>query len=258
MQNITSLRNPVVQAAKALQNKAGRIEADAFLCDGEHMVAEALQSRPDCVRTIFVQEDRTEQFTALLARATQAERYTVSAQVLAAISQVKTSQGIAAIVKLPESVSLAELGNRIVLLENVQDPGNVGGILRTADAAGFTGCILTPGCADPFAPKALRATMGSVFRVPILQVDDAPSAAATLAQAGYAVIASVLDGQDFYARNPLPPNICLMVGNEGAGITARTRAQATHLYCLPMHGGAESLNAGVAAAILMYEFVHRG
>ena len=258
MQNITSMRNPVVQAAKALQSKAGRVDADQFLCDGEHMVAEALQAQPDRVRTVFVQDDCVEQYADLLTQATQADIYTVPAQVLAAISQVKTSQGIAAMEMLPPRVSLADLGKRIVLLENVQDPGNVGGILRTADAAGFTGCILTPGCADPFSPKALRATMGSIFRVPIAQAEDAPSAAATLAKAKYAVIASVLDGQDFYVRASLPQNICLMVGNEGAGISPQARAHATHLFRLPMQGGAESLNAGVAAAVFMYELVHRG
>ncbi|HPR79524.1 MAG TPA: RNA methyltransferase, partial [Candidatus Limiplasma sp.] len=149
-------------------------------------------------------------------------------------------------------------GDKVILLENVQDPGNVGTILRTADASGFQTCILTPGCADPFSPKALRATMGSVFRVPCVQSDDAAQTVLTLKTAGYAVLASVLDGEDFYNRPKLPQKVCVIIGNEGAGITPQTVAEATHRFRLPMRGGAESLNAAVAAAILMYEIAMRG
>lgn len=258
MQTITSLKNPAVQAAKALQTKSARDGSGLFLCDGEHMVSEAIRFAWENIQTIFVDEKCVDAFAPMLIAATNATVYAVPEHVLAAISQVKTSQGIAAIVKLPARANLLNLGNRVVLLENVQDPGNVGTILRTADAAGFDACVLSSGCADPFSPKALRATMGSVFRVPVAQADSATEAAQALAEMGYAVIATVLEGENFYKRKPLPEKVCIIVGNEGAGITSDTRAAATHLYRLPMRGGAESLNAGVAAAIFMYEIVNRG
>lgn len=250
MKAIQSVKNPVVQSARALDSAKERKRQNAFLLDGEHMVGEALRACPSRVRTLFVEEGRD--YAALLALA-QCDVYTVPAHVLAAISQVKTSQGIAAVCSLPENATLDGLGHRLVLLENVQDPGNVGTVLRTLDAAGFTGCILTPGCADPFGPKALRATMGSVFRVPICQAADAAQAVQALNGLGYATIAAALDGQPFYGRGPLPDRLCVLIGNEGAGLRPDTLALCSHRYRLPMRGGAESLNAAVAAAIFMYD-----
>ena len=258
MQVITSNRNPAVLAARALQTREGRESAGQFLCEGEHLVGEAIRHDAGRIRALFVEQGRETDFATLVLGATDAALYSVPAHVLQTISQVKTPQGIAATVDYPPAASLEMLGERVVLLENVQDPGNVGTVLRTADAAGFTGCVLTGGCADPFSAKTLRATMGSVFRVPIAFTQDACRAADTLAAMGFAMIATVLNGQDFYARDPLPPKVCLLVGNEGAGLTAALCEKATHRYRLPMRGGAESLNAAVAAAVFMYEIVNRG
>jgi len=257
MQQITSLRNPAVLAAKALRNKKDRDECGLFLCEGEHMVAEAVANVPQSVRQIFVTDGAAERYAAMAAEAPGVQCYVVPTQVLAAITQVKTPQGVAAVVQKPAPAPLGGLGARVVLLENVQDPGNVGTVLRTADAAGFDACVLTPGCADPFSPKALRATMGSVFRVPVAQAEGAVQAVKALARDGYTVVASVLDGEDFFAREPLPEKVCLIVGNEGAGVTPEAAAAAARRYRLPMRGGAESLNAAVAAAIFMYEIAWR-
>ena len=170
MKTVSSLKNPAVQAARALRDARERARQGAFLLDGEHMVGEALAACPDRVSALFVDEARLEAYAALTALVPQTACYAVPSHVLAAISQVKTPQGVAAVCAMPPSPAPEEMGNRLILLENVQDPGNVGTVLRTLDAAGFDGCILTPGCADPFGPKALRATMGSVFRVPVCSV----------------------------------------------------------------------------------------
>ena len=255
MKTITSLKNPAVQEARALAAAKERSRQQAFLLDGEHMVGEGLSVCPERVKAVFVDEKRAEDFAHLLSKA-QGEVYAVPEHVLAAISQVKTPQGVAAVCGLPEARSLADMGDKLILLENVQDPGNVGTVLRTLDAAGFDGCIFTPGCADPFGPKTLRATMGSVFRVPMCTVDSAASAAETLAQSGYAVIGAALDGEPFYERGLLPDKLCVIIGNEGQGMTKEALAACTHRYRLPMRGGAESLNAAVAAAIFMYELMN--
>ena len=258
MKELTSLKNPVVQAARALDTAKERTRQGAFLCDGEHMAGEALSVCPERVRTLFVQQDCVERFATLLGKApASAEVYMVPQNVMAAISQVKTPQGIAAVVALPESVPLNKQTGRLMLLENVQDPGNVGTILRTLDAAGFSGCILTPGCADPCAPKALRATMGSALRIPLSFVDNTVSAVETLNARGYATIAASLDGEPFYQREPLGEQVCVLIGNEGQGLTPEAQAVCTHRYKLPMRGGSESLNAGIAAAIMMYDIVNR-
>ena len=260
MKAVSSLKNPAVQAARALRDARECARQGAFVLDGEHMVGEALAMCPDAVEALFVDEARAEEYAPLLARAgAHTQLYAVPTHVLSAISQVKTPQGVAAVCKLPPQRALNALGDKLVLLENVQDPGNVGTVLRTLDAAGFDGCILTPGCADAFGPKALRATMGSVFRVPLCAVPDAAQAAQALAARGYATIAAALDGEPFYSRGPLPRKMCVLIGNEGAGLSPKAVQAATHRYRLPMRGGAESLNAAVAAAIFMYELMnHEG
>ncbi|MEG2251739.1 MAG: RNA methyltransferase [Clostridia bacterium] len=259
LKELTSLKNPVVQAARELQTSRGREEQHALWLDGEHMVGEALATCPAAVRALFVEQERAAYFEPLLALAWEGVAlYAVPAHVLAAVSQVKTPQGIAAVCEPPKPRPLDAQGARLMLLENVQDPGNVGTILRTLDAAGFDGCVMTRGCADPFAPKALRATMGSVFRVPLTCVESAPEAVRALNARGYATVGAALEGEPFYERTALGARVCVLIGNEGAGLTPQAIAACTHRYRLPMRGGAESLNAAVAAAVFMYELVNRG
>ncbi|MDD3336394.1 MAG: RNA methyltransferase [Eubacteriales bacterium] len=258
MQEITSIKNPAVQSAKALCTAKARKEQNAFLCDGEHMVSEALAVCPERVRALFIDKERAAGYAALLSKVPAAAAvFFVPTAVLETISQVKTPQGVAAVCQLPPSLPLAQQTGRLILLENVQDPGNVGTILRTLDAAGFSGCILSSGCADPYAPKTLRATMGSVFRIPLSFAEDGAAAARTLREQGYAVIGAELHGEPFYQRQQLPQKVCVLIGNEGAGLREDTLAQCTHRYKLPMRGGAESLNAAVAAAVMMYDIMNR-
>lgn len=260
MKTVSSLKNPAVQAARALRDAKERAKENAFLLDGEHMVSEALHMCPERVRALFIAQGREEAFAPLLSLAPNGtELYLTPDHVLEAIAQVKTPQGIAAVCEKPKARSLETLGERLMLLENVQDPGNVGTILRTLDAAGFDGCVLTAGCADPYGPKTLRATMGSIFRVPLAFCKSAAEAAPALCARGYAVIGAALDGEPFYERGSLPKRLCVLIGNEGAGLTKEALACCTHRYRLPMRGGAESLNAAVAAAVFMYELMnHEG
>ena len=255
---ITSTQNPAVAFAKSLEQKKAREESGQTLLEGEHMVGEALATCPERVTALFVEDAREAAFAALLAPAPAgAPVYRVPARVLAALSTVKTPQGIAATLRIPQAPALENMGRRLVLLENVQDPGNVGTVLRTLEAAGFDGCLITPGCADPFSPKGLRATMGGGLRVPVGRADNVPDALARLRGAGYALVAAALDGAPYYQRPALPDRLCLLIGNEGAGLSAEALAAATHRYRLPMAGRAESLNAAVAAAILMYDLQYR-
>ena len=142
---------------------------------------------------------------------------------------------------------------RLVAMDGVQDPGNVGTIIRTADAAGFDGVILSTQCADVFSPKVLRATMGSIFRMGIRVTDNLPGMLTAMVQQGASVLSSQLDGEPFYQRSHLNERFVLVIGSEGNGVTDEVKAVATHKVKLPMRGGAESLNAAVAAGIMMYE-----
>lgn len=245
MEHITSLKNPKVTAWKALKDRKGRRESGCFLVEGRKMVEEALASAFD-VETVLVQEGME------LPDGLSMPVYELPAHVLAAVCDTKTPQGIAAVVRMKEQ---SALGKHIVVLDGVQDPGNVGTIIRTADAAGLDGVLLSNQCADVFSPKVLRATMGSIFRMNLRTTDDLPGELTKLREKGYSILSSQLDGTPFYEREKVAEQFALVIGNEGNGVSEQVQQTATHRVRLPMRGGAESLNAAIAAAIMMYELM---
>lgn len=247
MEYLSSLKNPKVQTWKSLKDRKGRKENGCFLVEGRKMVEEAAASRFP-VEAILADAERMQDFT--LPEGIPV--YTMPEHVLAAVCDTKTPQGIAAVVRMTNS---AELGGKLVAMDGVQDPGNVGTIIRTADAAGIEGVLLSSQCADIFSPKVLRATMGSIFRMGMVVTDDLPGELEKLKAAGSSVISSQLDGEPFYERSPVGEKFCLVIGSEGNGVTPEVQAVATQRVKLPMRGGAESLNAAVAAGIMMYELM---
>lgn len=247
MERITSLKNPKVILWRSLKERKGRRETGCFLAEGRKMVEEALHSAFP-VEALLVDEKRAAEFDL----PQNVPIYALPENVLAAVCDTKTPQGIAAVVRISLG---AQLGRRLVALDAVQDPGNVGTIIRTADAAGLDGVLLSDQCADVFSPKTLRATMGSIFRMPIQVTDDLPAALLRLREEGCSVISSQLDGEPFYQRSPVGERFCLIIGNEGNGISDAVKATATHRVKLPMRGGAESLNAAIAAGIMMYDLM---
>lgn len=246
METITSLKNPKVIAWKSLKDKKGREEHHAFLVEGDKMVREALASGLT-VQAVLIREDLTREYLPLDHLPVP---YVLPAHVFNAVCDTKTPQGIAAVVRMETRPAS---GPRLLALDGVQDPGNVGTIVRTADAAGFDGVLFSRECADLFSPKVLRATMGSVFRLGFSFPASLPEALEELKKKGYSVLSSQLDGDPFYERSGIAPSFVLVVGNEGNGISDAVKAAATHRLCLPMRGGAESLNAAVAAGIMMYD-----
>ena len=251
VKEIASVHNSTVQALRELQKTRGRREAGLFIAEGGKLVGEALAL--GLCRTLLVQADRLSQHEQLVRSATDAgcDVLSVSAAVMQAVCETKTPQGVACAAAIPPQAQMLD-GSLLVALDGVQDPGNVGTIVRTADAAGFDGVLLGEGCADLYSPKALRATMGSALRMRVLRTDDLPGELEGLKRRGYAVAATELGGEDFYARCPRRHAV-LVIGSEGRGVSQAVRDTATHHLALPMRGGAESLNAAVAAGIMMYE-----
>ena len=247
MEHLTSLKNPKVQSWRSLKDRKGRKETGCFLVEGRKMVEEALRSAFP-VEAVLVDEGRL----AELSLPGNVPVYALPEHVLAAVCDTKPPQGVAAVVRMTNN---AALGNRMVALDGVQDPGNVGTIIRTADAAGLDGVLLSAQCADAFSPKVLRATMGSVFRMGIRVTEDLPGELTRLKEAGVSVLSSQLDGTPFYERELVGERFCLVIGSEGNGVTPEVQQVATHRVKLPMRGGAESLNAAVAAGIMMYELM---
>lgn len=246
METITSLKNPRVQQWKSLKDRKGRRETGCFLVEGRKSVEEALASGFD-VEALLVLDTQAESIETPAGGTV----YALPEHVMAAVCDTKTPQGIAAVMRMRTELPV---GKRLVALDGVQDPGNVGTIIRTADAAGLDGVILTEQCADVFSPKVLRATMGSVFHLPMIVTDDLPGLLRGLQAEGACVISSQLeDAQPFYEHGDVGSCFVLVIGNEGNGVSAPVKALADRRLMLPMRGRAESLNAAVAAGIMMYE-----
>ena len=246
-EQITSVKNPRVLAWRSLKDKKGREDQRVFLVEGVKMVREAFAAGLP-VEAVLLRDDLADSFGI----PDGIPSYVLPGHVFSAVSDTKTPQGVAAV--LPLEVKPAS-GPHLLALDGVQDPGNVGTIIRTADAAGFDGVLFSRECADLFSPKVLRATMGSVFRLGFSFPSSLPEALDMLKKKGYSVLSSQLDGEPFYERSAVAPSFVLVIGNEGNGISDAVRAVATHHLCLPMRGGAESLNAAVAAGIMMYDLM---
>ena len=248
---IASLQNPQVKMWRSLmKSRAARKGCGLFLAEGEHMTAEAIQENK--ASALIVSQHLLDKYEALISSASCSSIYLVNDAIMEALCDTKTPQGIAALCAYPDE-TLSPSGDLLVALEGVQDPGNVGTILRSMDASGFSGLLMDGKTADPYAPKTLRASMGSVFRIPAVRYADLGAALDALAAEGYAIAAGDLRGDPLFARPALGQKVCLLIGNEGAGLSPAILEKATHRVKIPMIGRAESLNAAVAASILMYD-----
>lgn len=180
----------------------------------------------------------------------------LSDSVFAAVSDTETPQGVLAVVKMPhyEKKDLFQKGNGLFLvLETIQDPGNLGTIFRTAEGAGVDGIILNHTCVDLFQPKVVRSTMGSIYRVPFMITKDLPQTIGEMKGQGIFCYAAHLDGSVYYAGNDYKNATAFFIGNEGNGLSDEIASMADSYIRIPMEGRLESLNAAMAAGILMYE-----
>lgn len=172
------------------------------------------------------------------------------------LSDTRTPQGVTALVKKQETpleeILAGDENPCLFLLENLQDPGNMGTILRTSEGAGVSGIIINRESVDPYNPKVIRSTMGAIFRMPFVVVDDFEDVLRRLKEAGVRTFAAHLDGEDFY-RQDYRGGCAFFIGNEGNGLSEELAARADGRIRIPMKGQVESLNAAVAATVLMYE-----
>ena len=249
MDRLTSAKNPVIKGLKTLNQRKGRMNQGRFLVEGQKMILEAL-SCGLTIREALVEEGQEDFAFELEEKGARA--FIVPRELLATVCDTVTPQGVCASFDIPSPMSLENAPRLIAALDGVQDPGNLGTIWRTADAAGFGALLLGAGCVDPLSPKVQRAAMGSGFRVPFMVTEDLPLSLFELRQKGYCAVISDLQGENFYHRPDPGDRFILVIGNEARGISDATRAQADIRVRLPMRGGAESLNAAVAAGILMY------
>ncbi len=244
---IESTKNAIIKRAKALASKKGRQEQGVHFIEGEKLVREAVVSGV-VFEDAFIDEGH-ELMAAVLA-GSGANVHTVKRHVMESITNTDTPQWVCATVRTPDMTPPESYpAGLIVVLDAVQDPGNLGTIIRTSDAMGASGVLLGDGCADPFAPKPIRASMGSVYHIPVWRSELAPELR-KLSDDGFKLICTHLDGEETLPA--VSEKCAVIIGNEGNGVADEYSAMCT-LYRLPMYGFAESLNASVAAGIVIYE-----
>lgn len=244
---IKSSGNEFIKYARSLKNKKARQESGAFLVEGEKCVEELVTYMPGNTQSVVISDGRYERL-AEKAKALGARVYRVTERVLESVCDCKTPQGIAAVAAMP-ALGRVRSGF-IVMLDDVQDPQNVGTIIRTADAAGCSCVVLSEQSADCFSPKAVRASMGSLFHIPVIRAGLRPYIEELLAL-GYDVACGHLEGDTEFRLDY--NNTCLVIGNEARGVSEDIARLSTKLIKIRMYGKAESLNAAVAAGILIYK-----
>ncbi len=235
---------------KKLATKKGRLTAGAFLVEGDRAMQQIMRSQPQAVLEILsadqsVPPDRHD-----------ARRY-VTANQFRTICHTKTPQGTLAVVRLPLETYSEQVppacGNKILLLEDIQDPGNVGTLIRTAAAFGFSGVILTEKCADPFSPKCVQATAGSVLSVWLRKTPHYLAVAQALQHRGYDLVAADLSGADDPADLCGRAMLLLALGNEASGLSeALLSLSQSRCHISIDSASAESLNVAACGAICMY------
>lgn len=259
MVRISSTRNPLVKRLKGLADRARRDAEGRMVVEGVRLVGEALAAQipaemllydPDALRA-------DARIGGLVARAAASGIRCVeaAAHVIGAVSQVEAPQGILAVIALPAAALdpvLERPGVLLVVADRVQDPGNLGTIVRVADAAGASAVAVTRGSVDPHNPKAVRATMGSLFHLPVVETDAAPLAA-ELRRRGIRVLVADQDGALEYTAVSYAGPLALVLGSEAAGADPLWRQAAEATVRIPLYGRADSLNVAIAAALLLYE-----
>ena len=268
-QTITSRANPMITETAKLTDRKYRQKSRLFCFEGHKLLSEALDAGVSLER-IFVTERAEERYKELLSR-TACPVFSVSDGVYEKISVENAPEGVFCVAKyldnlifshiiymkrshFPTIIGEAVSAERILLCEGLQDPGNLGTVIRTANALGFDRVVLSEGSADIYHPRTIRGAMGALFRLPVDITPDMPAYIASLKDAGYTVLAAALrDDAMPLGTFPVTEKTVFVIGNEGHGLSDAVLSACSGSVIIPMAPGAESLNASVAAALLMWE-----
>ena len=263
---ITSRDHVKVKRARLLQTPSTRRKRHCFLAEGLRLLEEALTSGLECEQFFYTaslaKQPRGGELLAQ-ARKVRAPLVEVSESVLVSLKETKSSQGAIAVFRQPVRPNSLEIPLRsglVVVVSQVRDPGNLGTMIRMAEAAGVRGMVLTKGTVDPYHPKALRASMGSLFRLPVIEIEKMEEIISMLSAAREATgqtVATVSRGGVSPAAVDLTKPTFLLVGQEAEGLPDELLSRATTRVTIPMARQVESLNVAMATAILLYEFVRQ-
>lgn len=252
---LTGKDNPHLKLIRSLSAKSGRKKAGAFVAEGKRLVEEALTYAAERVRFFAVSEsfgEKNKNFIKMLDE-TGKSVYTVKENLFREACATEHPQGVLAVMDLTGAPK-ADMSSAqfILVLDGVSEPGNLGTIIRTAEAAGVDAVLLCGDCADVYNPKVVRATMGSLFRVPLMF--GGPDELVHLKESGFRLLTAALDGAEDDIRLSADEKRAVVIGNEAHGVSETVLNLADIRLRIPMHGKVESLNAAVAAGILMYRF----
>ncbi|MDR0519362.1 MAG: RNA methyltransferase, partial [Clostridiales Family XIII bacterium] len=247
MKYITSRANAAVRRALALHNKKGRDKNGAFLIEGSILISEAAKAGLE-IEQVFVRGGM-----AGMDIPCGASAIALPENIFDEIADTVTPKGVMAVAKKPDAAASDDIigsASSVLVLDRLQDPGNVGTLVRTAFAAGMGAVACVRGTADVYSLKVVRAAAGALFRIPIVEFADAAHAATALSRAGFSLKALDMSGGKSYSVADLSGRVAIAVGNEGGGLSEGFLAAADEVVSIPMADGAESLNAAVAAGIV--------
>lgn len=255
MEMIKSKDNPLVkQVAALMQNRKDRVKNGAFVAEGARFCGEAVITGANIKHTLM-----TEDFYA--SHKDEAQRLEsvcsdvrlISEAVADKLGATVNSQGVFCVCDIPKSENTLN-GSKYICLEEVRDPGNIGTIIRSAEAFGMDGVILIGNCADVYSPKVLRSTMGTIFRLPIISFDCVQSAFDAFKKGNFMTFGAVLErNSKKLSEISFDENTICLIGNEANGLTKEAQNSCDDFLFIEMSGGAESLNAAVAASVIMYK-----
>ena len=265
LEMIKSKENKLLKHAKKLNTRKYRQENNEFMIEGIRFVEEAIDvvCAGDvgvfikyCLCSESLNGDRIQKIIEKM-QSNDIKLYKVQDGLIEEICETKSPQGILAIVEKKEIKfsDIIKKSSFAVIVDRIQDPGNLGAIIRSADAAGADLVIVNEGTVDVYSPKVLRATMGSIFHVPVIFVDDVTAAIEDMKIQGFKVYASSLEGSTIYYEENYCFKSAIVIGNEANGIDNKILQCADRLIKIPMPGKSESLNASVACGILLFEVV---
>lgn len=254
---ITSVQNKVFKRFKALTMKKNREKEGLFILEGQRYIDTAISSGHP-FEAIFIARDAWTGFSHQSRAHIYLEAcpvYIISETMMNELAQTEQTQGIVGIAKVKGADdALGSMTKNILVLDRLQDPGNLGTIIRTADAAGFGTIFLTKGTVDPYNSKVVRSTAGSILNVDLIEIDDKVETLLHLKSKGYRIVVTALENAlDYNDMNGYGKQNCIVIGNEANGVSDEIMALADVRIKIPIVGKAESLNAAVAAALMMYK-----